>query len=183
MFWSTTKASSRSFTGFRSSWFTRTELYTHWNIPKQLRVWPDSPLRTHHFNLPLQSSPSPGSSSQRNVLENRANPFSRSPFRLFFRASRGICSFAWMSFCFKVFEGDPLRVEKMLFSVYLKYSFSGSGLSEGWEGFLNIRGSNTTLKIQCSKLCLNFKDRVRHSRQIFGNKKYGKLYNWQVWKW
>ena len=71
---------------------------------------------------------------------------------LMLQLSRGICSFAWMSFCFKVFEGDPLRVEKMLFSVYLKYSFSGSGLSEGWEGFLNIRGSNTTLKIQCSKL-------------------------------
>ena len=71
---------------------------------------------------------------------------------LMLQLSRGICSFAWMSFCFKLFEGDPLRVEKMLFSVYLKYSFSGSGLSEGWEGFLNIRGSNTTLKIQRSKL-------------------------------
>ena len=71
---------------------------------------------------------------------------------LMLQLSRGICSFAWMSFCFKVFQGDLPKVEKMLFSVYLKYSFSGSGLSEGWEGFLNIRGSNTTLKIQRSKL-------------------------------
>ena len=71
---------------------------------------------------------------------------------LMLQLSRGICSFAWMSFCFKVFEGDLPKVEKMLFSFYLKYSFSGSGLSEGWDGFLKIRGSNTTLKIQRSKL-------------------------------
>ena len=71
---------------------------------------------------------------------------------LMLQLSRGIGSFAWLSFCFKVFRGDLPKVEKMLFSVYLKYSFSGSGLSEGRDGFLNIRGSNTTLKIQRSKL-------------------------------
>ena len=71
---------------------------------------------------------------------------------LMLQLSRGICSFAWMNFCFKVIERDMPRVEKMLFSVHLKYSFSGSGLSEGWDGFLKIRGSNTTLIIQRSKL-------------------------------